>query len=234
MDRDMNTRLLQRFTNGRIRAVMQRSVVVRVRPREPGFQPQWRDAAGLVGGALRVLQRQRSDPHESIGRLRAPLGEPVVVDLARLDREVRVSDGAELQTETWIHHRDIDALGVEHLDPFARVEARGVQVFVVPAAPEFVERLTGIAEPDETAVGCHALLDQALVVARLLVPAQADALFAQARWEVVFPQSSGLAQMAVGVHDGKVSGHGAKPPAARTSSSTDPRHNDADARSRAG
>ena len=79
--------------------MMQRPIVVRVRPREAGLQSESRDAARFVGGALRILQRQRADADEPIGCLRAPVGEPVVVDLARLDREIGVLDRAELQAE---------------------------------------------------------------------------------------------------------------------------------------
>ena len=71
-----------------------------------------------------ILQRQRAHAHEPVGCRRAPLGDPVVVDLARRDREVGVVDPAELQPEARVHHRDVDALGVEHLHPLVRVEAR--------------------------------------------------------------------------------------------------------------
>src|SRR5207244_2148292 len=46
------------------------------------------------------------------------------------------------------------------------------------------------------------------VVTRLLVPPQPDAVVAPPPREIVLPQSRGLAQMAVGVHDIGISRHG--------------------------
>ena len=138
--------------------------------------PRSFDAARLVGRGRGILQRQRTGALEPFGCDRAPLGDPVVVDPARPHRELGILDAAELQPETRVHHRDVDALGVEHLHPLGRVEAGRVQVFVVAAATEVVEALARVAEPGEPAFDDDAILDQAPVVARGLVPTQADAL----------------------------------------------------------
>ena len=58
----------------------------------------------------------------------------------------------------------------------------------MPAPTEVVERLTRVAEADEPAVGRHAVLDAALVVAGRFVPAQADAAVAHRGGEVVLPE----------------------------------------------
>ena len=62
-----------------------------------------------------------------------------------------------------------------------RIEAGGVEVFVVPALPNSSNDLARVAETDETAVGRHAVLDPAFVVPGRFVPAEADAVLAEAR-----------------------------------------------------
>ena len=113
-------------------------------------------------------------PTRRLGLGRAPLGHPVVVDAARPHRELRVDDGTELQPEARVHHAEVDALAVEHLHPLVGVEPGRVQALVVAALPEVVVGLARVPEADETPVGRHAVLDQALVVAGGLVPPQPD------------------------------------------------------------
>jgi len=149
--------------------------------------------------ARRVLQRERTDTDEAVRLLRAPFRDPVVVDLARGDREVLVEDAAELQAEPGIHDRHVDAFRVEHLHALVRVEAGGVQVLVVTALAELDEVLTGVAEADQPAIGRHAVLDEALVVAGLLVPAEADALLPQRLRQPTRPQIGRFADVTVGV-----------------------------------
>ena len=199
MERDREAGLAQRFPDRRVHRMVEVAVVVRVRSREAGLQTERRDATRFVGRALRVLHRERADTDEPVGLLRAPVGEPVVVDRAARDREVGVLDRAELQAEPGIHHRDVDALGVEHLHPLVRIEAGGVEVLVVAAPTEVGERLARVAQADEPAIGRHAVLDEALVVAGRFVPPQADAAVAHRGGEVVLPQPRRFAQMAVGV-----------------------------------
>ena len=155
------------------------AVVVRVRPREPADEAEVLDAVRLLGRGDRVLHRERADTDEAAGLGRAPLRHPVVVDAARPHRELGVDDRAELEAQPRVHDADVDALAVEDLHALVRVEAGRVQALVVAALPEVVVGLTGVAESDESAVGRHAVLDQALVVTRRLVPPQADAAVGQ-------------------------------------------------------
>jgi hypothetical protein len=83
-----------------------------------------------------------------------------------------------------------------------RIEPGGVEVLVVPAPTEVGERFTRVAEADEAAIGRHAVLDEAFVVAGRFVPPQADAGLAHRGGKVVRPEARRLAEMAVGVDHG--------------------------------
>ena len=141
--------------------VVERHAVVRVRADERADEPEVLDPAGLVGRGRGILQRQCAGSLQPVGCRGAPLGDPVVVDPARPHRELGILDAAELQAEARVHHRDVDALGVEHLHPLVRVEAGRVQVFVVAAAAEVVEALARVAEAGKATFDDDAILDEA-------------------------------------------------------------------------
>ena len=71
----------------------------------------------------------------------------------------------------------------------------------MPPLAEVDEALAGVPEADEATVGRDAVLDEALVEARGLVPAEADALPCEMRRQVRFPEVCRLAHMAVGIDD---------------------------------
>ena len=181
--------------------IVERALVVRVRPCEPRDETAVADPVRLAGGFVGVLHRERADSLETVGRNRAPLGDPVVVDRARLHRERRVGDAAELEAEAGVHHRDVDPLGVEHLHPLVGIEPGRVAVLVVPALAEVLVALPRVAEADETTFGRHRVLDETFVETGRLVPAQPDPAIAHRRREVPLPQVGGLAQVPVGIDD---------------------------------
>ena len=75
------------------------------------------------------------------------------------------------------------------------------------AATEVVEALARVAESGEAALDDDAILDQAPVVARGLVPTQADALVGEVRGKASGPEVRRLAEVAVGVDDHVVGRH---------------------------
>ena len=115
--------------------MVERRTVDGVGPGEPGPQPDVRHAVDLCRARVSILHRERADAIEAVGRGRGVVGDPVVVDAARRDRELRVADAAQREAEAGIEHGDVDALGVEHLHSFARVEAGRMQVLVVHPPP---------------------------------------------------------------------------------------------------
>ena len=193
--------LLERLPHRRIGAVMERTPLVGVRTGEAADEPQVADPSGLGGRRARVLEGQRTDPAQPVRRRGRPFGEPVVVDLAARDGELRVLDPTELESEPRVDDGEVDPLRVEDLHAARGVEAGRVQVLVVATLPEVLERLAGVAEPDEAPVGRDLVVDEALVVAGRLVPAQPDAPVAQVRREVAGPQVGGLADVTVRVDD---------------------------------
>ncbi len=201
MQTERETGLLERFPDRRVRRIVERAVVVRVGPGEPRNETAVADPVRLARGFGGVLHRERADALEAVGRDRAPLGDPVVVDRARLHREPRVGDPPELETEAGIHHRDVDALGVEHLHPLVGVEPGGVAVFVVAALAEVLVALARVAEAYETTFGRHRVLDETLVEAGRLVPPQPDPPVPHRGRKVPLPEVGGLAQVPVGVDD---------------------------------
>ena len=117
------------------------AVVVRVRSGEAGLQSERRDATRFVGRALRVLHRERADADEAVRLLRAPVRDPVVVDL-RSDATARSGSwiAPSFRPSPGYITDDVDAFGVEHLHPLVRIEPGGVEVLVVPAPAEVGER----------------------------------------------------------------------------------------------
>ncbi len=180
---------------------MEADAVVRVRPCEPRDETTVADSVRLAGGFGGVLHRERADGLEAIGRDRAPLGDPVVVDRAGLHRERRVGDPSELEAEAGVHHRDVDPFGVEHLDPLVGIEPGRVAVLVVPALAEVLVTLAGVPEADEPTCGRHRVLDETLVEAGRLVPPQPDPTIPHRSGKVPLPQVGGLAQVPVGIDD---------------------------------
>ena len=81
------------------------------------------------------------------------------------------------------------------------IEPGRVALLVVPALAEVLEALAGVAEADETTFGRHRVLDETLVEAGRLVPAQPDPTIPHRRREVPLPQVGGLAQVPVGIDD---------------------------------
>ena len=171
----------------------------RTRPRARGRAMRRASSAARLG----ILQRQRADAHRAGRALRrttrrASRCRPRTTRPASSGSWMR----AELQAEAGIHHRDVDALGVEHLHALVRVEAGGVQVFVVAAAAEVVERSPALPRPTRPRSVAIAVLDQALVVARVARSSAGGCPGRQGAPEGPRVHRSGrLAEVAVGVDD---------------------------------
>ena len=119
---------------------------MRVGTAEAGDEAEVLDPRDLLHRRHRVLERQRAHAGEARRSGVGVVGDPIVVDLAGFDCECRVPDSTELQTESRVQDRDMDAFSVEHLDPFRRVEPRWIEVLVVHALPEVLEGQPGVAE----------------------------------------------------------------------------------------
>jgi integrase len=101
----------------------------------------------------------------------------------------------------------MDAFRVEDLDPFCRIEARRIEVLVVHALPEVLEREAGVAEPRQAAVDQNAAFGPAFVPPRFGVPAQGDAILPHGGGQVRAPQVRRFAHVAIGINNEHV-GHG--------------------------
>ncbi len=201
VQRQREPRLLERLPHWGVRLVVEGPVEVRVRAGEAADQAEVADAMGLGCRGRRVLHRERADAAQPVRCLGGPLGEPVVVDTTARHRELGILDAPELQAETRVDDGEVDALRVEDLHPLRGVEAGRVEVLVVAALPEVVERLAGVAQPDEAAVGGQLIVDEALVEARRLVPPEPDPAVLEVRGQPPGPQIRRLADMTVGVDD---------------------------------
>ncbi len=193
--------LLERLPDRRVAGVVERHAVVGVRSHEGADEPGVLDPAHLGRGLDRVLHRECADTLEPVGRRGAPVDDPVVVDPARPDRELGVLDAAQLEAHPGVHHRDVDALGVEHLHPLLRVEPGRVEVLVVTTLAEVDVGLARVAEAHQPPVGDGLALEVALVVAGGLVPPEADALLGQVAREARLPEVGRFDDVPVGVDD---------------------------------
>ena len=119
-------------------------------PREGAAQTELADGAtrlGRRGGGS--CNGSAADADQPRGVSGAVLGDPVVVDAARCNGELRILDAPpRLKPETGVQHRDVDALGVEHLAARARIEAGRVEVLVVACrCPRFSKEVPALPRP---------------------------------------------------------------------------------------